>query len=313
MLHQLRQDSPLRPVDWRWKKVLAYRDAHRRIPRSKYDRLTYDLFTFASRLDACTDDFECLELSEEYPEFMDAYELYKGGNALPVKYELEARLLTREDYKDIARKTAISESIISTYEKVFFNVKDRLVNRSWVVNVVVGQALQHGMNDGDYNILWKIYAYLAGPVMLDMITVKVGLKEQIAEDFNQAVDLIRDSIDVQAVLRSATALTIMPINGFTAAAIVNIEQTYRQMAKESAGASSAQSFLNAVDKIMTSLPWAVGTGTVEHPVLSCMTEVDSQAAELRASEMLGVASTKQKIEELQDLRLPEPEDRRNGN
>jgi hypothetical protein len=313
MLHQLRPDSPLRPVDWKWKKVIAYRDAGRRIPRSKYDRETYDLFTFASRVNSCSNDFECLELSEEYPLFMDSYELYKGGNNLPVKYELEARLLTKESYQSIAKKTAISEDLITTYEQTFFNVKDRLVNRSWVVNVVIGQALQHGMSDGDYNILWKIYAYLAGPIMLDMVTVRVGLKEQEAANFDQAVSLMRDSIDVQAILRASQALSIVPINGFTAAAIVDIEQKYREMAKETAGAASTQSFLGAVDKIMSSLPWAVGTGTVEHPVLSCMRESDNQAAELRCSEMLEVASTKKAIEDLKDIRLPEPEDRRDGN
>lgn len=307
MLTQLRENSPLRPPDWRWQKVMAYREAGRRLPRIASDRLLSKLFQFSERIDACSNDFQLLEVYEKFPYIADAYDIYKKEGAAGTRWEIEARLLAKESYESIGKKTAAPAETIEAFEKLFFNVEDRLTNKSWLINCVIGRSVHVGLSERDYDLLWKLYGLLGGPVMLDLIISKLGLKEQHSETFEQSVALIRDSLDVQAVVKSSVALAVIGVNNYTAVPIVQLEQTYRQLAKDSAGVASTQTFLQSVDKIMSSLPWSSGTGTIKHPVLEVLSHTDLQAAELRADEMVGAVSG-ETFTDLKDLRLPEPED-----
>lgn len=308
MLTQLRENSPLRPPDWRWQKVAAYRQVGRRIPRSAGDKLLSKLFRFSEAIDGCTDDFQLLEVYEQFPIVSDAYDIYKKEAATSTRWEIEARILAREDYDSISAKTSVPAETISIFEKGFFNVKDRLSNKSWVINSVIGRSVHVGMTERDYDLLWKLYGLLGGPNMLDLIMTKVGLKEQHADNFEQAVSLLRDSLDVQSVVKSSVALAVIAVNNYTAIPIVQAEQAYRQLARDSAGAASTQTFLQSVDKIMTSLPWSTGDGTIKHPVLEVLGHTDNLAAELRADEMVCAVSG-ESFPELQDMRLPEPEEK----
>jgi hypothetical protein len=69
----------------------------------------------------------------------------------------------------------------------------------------------------------------------------------------------------------------------------------------------ATTFLQAISNIMTGLPWSVGIGNIENPVLSSLSTVDRLAAEPRANEMIEVACGNDVTNELEQLRLPEPE------
>jgi hypothetical protein len=311
MLLQLREDSPLRPPDWRWQKVVAYREAGRRIPRSKTDPLLSKVYRFSTLLDNCEDDFDSVELSEQYPELCDAHTIYKHDGASSSKWELEARLLARESYESINQKMHITPETVDTYEQVFFNVNDRLTSKSWIINCVIGRSIHAGLTERDYDLLWKMYGLFSGPIMLDVVIGKMGLKDQHAASFDQSVAMLRDSLDVQSVIAASKSFAIAPVNGFTAVPLIQVEQAYRQMAKDSAGAASTQTFLQSVDQIMSSLPWCVGSGTIKHPVLDSMNVADSLAAELRIDEMIGVANGDNLLG-LKDLRLPEPEGK-NGN
>jgi len=288
--------------------VSAYRQVGRRIPRSAGDKLLSKLFRFSEAIDGCTDDFQLLEVYDQFPIISDAYDIYKKEAATSTRWEIEARILAREDYDSISAKTSVPVETINAFEKGFFNVKDRLSNKSWVINSVIGRSVHVGMTERDYDLLWKLYGLLGGPNMLDLIMTKVGLKEQHADNFEQAVSLLRDSLDVQAVVKSSVALAVIAVNNYTAIPIVQAEQAYRQLARDSAGAASTQTFLQSVDKIMTSLPWSTGDGTIKHPVLEVLGHTDNLAAELRADEMVCAVSG-ESFPELQDMRLPEPEEK----
>lgn len=309
MLIHLKADSPLRPPDWRWKKVVVYRDARRNVPRSHSDSVLARVFKFQIDLEGCaSNEFAHLDLLEEYPDLVEAHGIYSDDGSSSSKWELEARLLAREPYEEINKKMCISAKSIDAYEKVFFNISDRIFNKSWVINCVIGRSIHVGLTERDYDLLWKMYALLGGPYMLDLAINRLGLKDQHAENEDQAASMINDALEVQAKTVASKAFLIAPINGFTAANMIQIEQTYRQIAKNSAGISDTQTVLQSVSNIMTSLPWSVGSGTMKHPVLEALKEADSRAAELRGDEMLAIANGEPLLG-LKDLRLPEPEEK----
>jgi hypothetical protein len=314
MLFNLREDSPLRPPDWRWKTVISYRESGDTLPRSRNDCFFMDLFRFSERLDTASTRANFDAIADDYPEISHAYDIYKNESGESSRWELEARLLTNQTYRSISENSGISTDVIETFERAFFNVKERLAQKSWVLNCAIGRSIYLGLTDRDYDLLWKTYAYYGGSLMLDVVMSKLGLDMQVAETLAQAKTLMQEGLDTQSVTKASTALAIYPVNGFTAQAIVQIEQAYRQMAKDGAGVATTQAFFQSVDNIMSSLPWSVGTGTIKHPVLSVMGDVDTRAAELRVNEMISVANgdNLSLSLETQDLRLPEPE-AKNGN
>lgn len=309
MLIHLKSDSPLRPPDWRWKKVVVYKDARRAFPRSHSDSVLSKVFQFHTALEGCADDeFAHLDLLEEYPNLTEAHLVYSDDGSSSSKWELEARLLAKESYEEISNKMCISKETVDTYEKVFFNIADRLTNRSWIINCVIGRSIHVGLSERDYDLLWKMYALFGGPFMLDVAINRLGLREQRAESLEQAESMINDSLEVQAKIVASKSFVIAPINGFTASTMIQIEQTYRQIAKNAAGISDTQTVMQSVSNIMTSLPWSVGSGTMKHPVLEVLKEADNRAAELRGDEMLAIANGEPLLG-LKDLRLPEPEEK----
>lgn len=307
MLINLCEDSPLRPPDWRWLRVNVYRDANRPVPRSRRDRLSSHLARFLDDWHACRDEFDKDELKVEYGSLAVAHNMYSSESGSSSKWELEARLLAEEETESICTKLCVTPEVIDIYEKIFFHVKDRLQSRSWIINCVVGRSIHVGLTDRDFDLLWKMYGLFSGKYMLDLVTGKLGLKPQKATSLDEALVMLRESNEAQSTMRTSTALAVTPVNGFTAAPIVQIEQAYRQIAKETAGVESTQVIMQTVNRILGGLPWSVGAGTIKHPVLDIMGDADSLAAELRVKEMIGVANGDNLLD-IKTLRLPEPEE-----
>lgn len=307
MLINLCEDSPLRPPDWRWLRVNVYRDASRTMPRSRRDRLTNHLIRFLNDWHACRDQFDKDDLKVEYEELAVAHNMYSCETGASSKWELESRLLANEETSSICSKLSLRPETVDIYEKVFFNVKDRLQNRSWIINCVIGRSIHVGLTDRDFDLLWKMYGLFSGKFMLDLVTGKLGLKMQHAGSEAEALSMMREANEAQATMRASTALAVTPINGFTAAPMIQVEQAYRQIAKDAAGVESTQVIMQKVNGVLSGLPWSVGAGTIKHPVLDIMGSADSLAAELRVQEMIGVANGDNLLD-IKTLRLPEPEE-----
>lgn len=307
-LVHLRQNSPLRPVDWRWLKVKAYSQLPTGLSRFKIDRYLFEASKFKERLDLVVTELDSVELCEANECMFDAYSFYDNNSSTSHRWELEARLLARESYASISDKMSLSIETIDLYEKIFFNVSDRLDSVSWIVNSVVGRSIHVGLTERDFDLLWKMYGYFGGPIMLDMMIRRIGIKRQHAESEEEADRLISAALPVQANMNSAKAMVINPINNFTAISAMTVEQTYRQIEKDSASGGSIEVITSGLGKVFESLSWSTGSGTIKHQTLAAMRDVDSQPVELRANEMLLAAAGQKVQNDFEGFVLPEPEE-----
>jgi len=58
-------------------------------------------------------------------------------------------------------------TVISLYERIFFNVNEKLKNRDYIMTCVIGPSVHSGLSDRDFDLLWKLFGYLYGPVVLN--------------------------------------------------------------------------------------------------------------------------------------------------
>jgi hypothetical protein len=313
MLVNLARDNPQRPPDWRWLKASKYVEASRIMPRSHRDRLIWEAVEFQQRLRTLPPDeeeaeFEIVGLHSDFPLVAAAYDTYNNSGSTGFRWEIEARILAQEPFESIALKCATPPEVIGVYEQLFFNVLDRLQARTWILNYAIGRSIHVGMTERDYDLLWKLYGYMAGPFFIDILTNKTGIYEDVKpKSIPEALSVMRDAVETSSGVVTSKSFTLTPINSFTIPGLIAIEQGYRQITKESAGVAAAQMWLQQAGAIMSSLPHCSGNDKINQPVLNALRDkYDITPAELRAHEAILVANGETLVG-IENERLPEPE------
>ena len=101
----------------------------------------------------------------------------------------------------------LSPKTIAYYEKVFFNVKDKLEHPMYMVSHVFGQAVKKGVRDNQPDLLWKLFGYLLGPVFLESLIMGCDPQRHITEsgEADEARRLaIRSSLGVKSLIAART-------------------------------------------------------------------------------------------------------------
>jgi hypothetical protein len=160
---RLRADFGRRPVDWRWAKVRTLRDRPH-LPLNLEEPLLEQASSFAHELEQGAVESHCTE-PKERNDLRDAYAIFAGDQP-GQRGILEAWLLTGLSDEDIAAKTGQPASVIQMYEKLFFDVRDRLSYRSFVSLHVLNL---YPTPAADLASVLKFYAYNGGPVVLDYL------------------------------------------------------------------------------------------------------------------------------------------------
>jgi len=136
----LAADSPFRPVDWRWQKAMLLYDTQQLPSRRRDDEMIARArrYIIAQNSIDPNNKLAVLRLQEHWTHLANAYEIRVRQNSTR-RAELEARLLTKAPIEAIAKKIYLSLDSVRWYEALFFNVKDRLNEHSWISENVLGQ------------------------------------------------------------------------------------------------------------------------------------------------------------------------------
>jgi hypothetical protein len=170
---QFHPSNPFRPTNWRWElaRVLSDGDNKKKLARANPDQYVQKAYRFLKELGQCEDEIDRYALMDKNEDLYGAYSIWqRGGDETdrhPMRYALEARILADEDTYSIANKLGITTGLVEIYEKVFFNIKDKISNKDYVMTCVMSPAVYSGLSDRDYDLLWKLFGYLYGPVVLD--------------------------------------------------------------------------------------------------------------------------------------------------
>src|SRR5262249_20813869 len=85
-----------------------------------------------------------------------------------LRWEVEARLLI-EPPAQIAARCGVTRPILHAYEKVFFNVRDRLEATGYIVNQVLGGNLDTSLREGQVGRILKLYALSGGASVFEAV------------------------------------------------------------------------------------------------------------------------------------------------
>ena len=131
--------GPFRTPKWRLERVVQL-ISHRSV-RSRPGQYDDDYIQIYWRillaLAAAGDDEANRDaVFREYPDVCAAHRFHYSPD-LEQRQTLEARLLTDETFEQIASRYGVAPQVIDYYEKLFFDVRDRMHAKGWIAMMVL--------------------------------------------------------------------------------------------------------------------------------------------------------------------------------
>jgi hypothetical protein len=215
------------------------------------------------------DEADRRRLERKMPDVAAAVAIVEGEPTR--RWAVEARLLGGEPIEAIARKTALTPGAVSAFETLFFNVRDRLENRGYLLHFAVG--LYPMPREPDPGLAWRLFGLIGGPVVLDaLIDGDYGPPDRPEDE--RALDELR--------LKLAVAIKLLPIDATTAPKLVRLYMWLRQAELAAEGARrAAVDIMPNIRTMLEGLPrgqpdgrtWAASVGG-EWPARGPSTDAD---------------------------------------
>jgi hypothetical protein len=195
-IHPLLPKSSNRICDWRW-QLAHYLPQH---PYLKKEFRKDEALKTAWQLKKYLDYLERIGYRRPRrkapPEsVMRAYDLY--CRSIFSQTELKARLLAEEPISDIAKKIGVSQETVEWYERLFFNVSDRLRAVGYITHRIIDLSRLNRNHPQFLDAFLLEMGYCGGPFLVDFL---VKHKHRIAEPFSQ-YDLMPSQDAEEAIIR----------------------------------------------------------------------------------------------------------------
>ena len=289
--------NPMRRPPWRWERARGIcagsqpsagrtRDGlagYKWINRAVSYMRAKQQYTALGRLD---------QLFARYPDIFWAEWIY-DRDSHPLRWELEARLLSRSTDADIAMQCGTAGEVVKAYEALFFNVREKLHHPGYIVHTVMGTAVHRGLAEREYDLLWKMYAYAHGPHMLTSLITKFvnPIWCNTPDEVNSA---IHDDTIATLKLKSSLAAKTVQVNGGTQIELLQIYTKFVEIEQLSDSAGKAQSqILDHIGVMFNVMPLNIGgrdPRSGQQRIAGPATTFDASAVELSYDESVQVAT-----------------------
>jgi hypothetical protein len=278
--------DPFKTPDWRWQRAIWLHEQGKYSRRGRDDAYILQAKSFLAKYKKA-DNYVLKEtLSNQEPGIYYA-KLIKEREDVNDRYIIEARLLAEEPLENIAKKQNTSLEVILWYERLFFDVKDKLDSRDWIINRVLGPSFCKGIRRRDFDLLLKLYALIGGEFVLDAlmqdssITIPKPKSKQEVDGFWQADQ--KDNITRQAAL----SIRCLPVITETQGIILDSYQKMLEFEKESANSSDAQGLIvKNIQSALASVPFKRSKAATEELGRGPNASVYIGGLEPRANELL---------------------------
>lgn len=223
----------------------------------------------------------------------------------PTRWAIEARILAGESDQEIADKLGTEPAVIDAYANTFFDVREKLKNTDYVVNVVMADAVTRGLQERHYDLLWKLLGFRGGQHVLDA-AINRGIDIPRPDSAGGVSGFFQDFAVHSMKYKAAIASLSVPVNTHTQLPLIDSFVKYVEIEKNSDNATKSQAtIVENIGAMLATLPFKVGTKLDSAAIK--MLPFDDGAAELRNDEMMIIAAggSLQNQGLIQELHYPE--------
>lgn len=316
MFLQCIRSNPFRVADWRWQRAVGYLSGQQPPPSKRRDgpvgyRWIREAIRFKRELDACQTDWQRFDLAERRPAIFWAHYAYADVSG-PPRWVMEARLLARNDDFEVGIKGGMGPQIVEAYEALFFNVREKLQHRDYILNVIMRHAVARGVSEREYDLLLKLYAYFYGPHFLEALASRYFVNPLWCGTADGVGGSVEDDAITSLKLKAAVAAKTVQVNSHTQMNLLDTFTKFVEIERNTDSADRAQNqILDHINVMLTSLPFSVGGRDPQsHAKLppGPTTSFDTAGVELNFTELLQVSVGRKLPDEpvLTALHFPDP-------
>jgi hypothetical protein len=282
--------SPYRLTDWRWRRACHIIEggprATARLDGDAGAKWIRRAVKFRKMLDKC-DAKSHYRLAEFDPVMFWAYTMFDRPERR-LRWTIEARILARQTDKEIADEVASSPETIEAYEAVFFNVRDRLDRKEYILHVVLSEAGQN-CRASAYDVVWKLFAYCGGPLVLERLLEPVA-RAVPPKNPDEVPAALGNAAGDNLKKNAAIAAVVLPVNSRTAPVLVHTLVRLTKLERNLGTDSQANEQLLAnINAMLGSMPFGVGTRE-EDRCGGLLGQFDERGIELHSDEMMLAAA-----------------------
>lgn len=285
--------NPFRSTSWRYNRVLELADRQRVLPCAVYDdelvREARDFFILR-RAASRGDQLGYNKAICKNPGMHYAFQLFERYDS-EARRHIESRLLARQSDAEIAAVSAMLPSGIDIYERLFFNVRDRLTCSDWIVRQAIApsnDAYQTSDPLKNHELSMKFFAYFAGPVALNAI-ITGWCGSDFAKDRAELLDLYDYQYKFSLRRKSTTAANSFEVNKYNVMQLFELHQRLMESENANGNDKNKTDIADNILGMLNEIEWTVGSIDVKtHESSGVMQEFDEMAAELRDHEMMAL-------------------------
>ena len=211
--YTLQRHNPLRPVNWRARRLAQILAGDGNFNRRRDDMPTVEAACHARFWPLCTCADEVRMVDRRWPGFFGARFLRKGDPWR--RLELEARLLAGQSDEDIARLVATTAAAVQRYAQLFFDVRGRLRARDYIIHRAIRRGLGPDVPAGLASFVRGV-AYFGGPLVLDATLVALGpsgslvqVRADLGTSEGRQADRIRTAAQAHLLGKSKAGLKLL--------------------------------------------------------------------------------------------------------
>jgi hypothetical protein len=321
--------NPFRTPDWRFERVLQMVDRFPNPGRStrRDDEYIKGLRQFILRY-RNSDEIGRRRLINENPGLYFAWIIHERAEEdFETMTMIECRILAGQPDEEICDDAHTIPEAIHWYERLFFNVRDRLGAHDWILKHVLVPAIRRSREaaearagDGpvrvplaepmfDATLRW--FAYFSGRHVFDAMLSGFRRGMFVASQDGVSDYLVNHSF-TNFKLRTSQSAGYFEVNKYN---VMELFQTLLRVVEIERSADTAEQAQNLIHvnigAMLKGLPWAVGDEGEKNFAGTPVAAADREASELRDDELLLLSSGQSapKVKDAAGLMLPAPTSR----
>lgn len=258
MSNNLIVHDPIRSPSWRWQY------AEELVKASNGEDSLSDIFLLsepdhyvrraAEFIDSyfSDDPISRLNALKNNQDIFLAYRLYQHPES-HFRALFEARILAGESDEEISKKTGADPDAIAAYHALFFDVRDRLDKIDFIVQHIIGPVVNDGIQEKNFEAIWKLFGYMAGPKVLDVLVYRFNPNVLQPESYEEVANFFKSDYNFTIQLKAALAARTIPANRYHAAEILHHYAKLMEGEQGSSISSENNILISAVQSIVENL------------------------------------------------------------
>lgn len=319
-LRQFQVYNPFRSPSWRFDRVLSLVDHQPKPLRAsrKYDdeyvrKYRQFLLKWRENVEKDQQD-DWIKLFRKDPAMYYAH-LISIDSDPEWKSILQAKILAGLDDAELAGDIGTLPETVELYEKLFFNVRDRLRDHTYIVKTVLGVTSRRDggfndtFNDSRRDLCYKLFAYFGGPIVLDIV-VSGFSNAPIPNSRQKAEQWLDQAMKTAVRRRSSMAAQVFEVNKFNVLQLMELQcriiEAEQVDARSGSGESSNDQLGETVEELLEGLDWTFGK-RVQESMNDSQKKFASTSVEPRAEEVLELSANRipGSLQQTEQLKLPQ--------